>query len=132
MTRRELLTSAACAALPATFAAGARAAASTAEGAVVFVIALHVKPGREDEFLGLLTPVLDAMRHEATFVNAVLHRDPEEPSRFMLYETWADLDDVVQVQIKRDYRKAYLDRLPELLRAPREIQVWRPQRADFA
>jgi quinol monooxygenase YgiN len=131
MARRELLTSAACATMPATLA-GEGAVAATAERAVVFVIALHVKPGREEEFLGLLTPVLDAMRHEATFVNAVLHRDPEDPSRFMLYETWTDLDDVVQTQVNRDYRKAYLDRLPELLRAPREIQVWRPQRADFA
>src|SRR5688572_16743901 len=57
---------------------------------LVVVVSLHVKAGHEDEFLRLLAPVLDAMRHEATFVNAALHQDPEDPTRFMLYETWAD------------------------------------------
>jgi quinol monooxygenase YgiN len=99
---------------------------------VAFTVTLHVKPGREDAFLRLLTPVLDAMRHEATFINAVLHRDPEDPTRFMLYETWADLDDVVEVQLKRAYRRAYHEALPKLLRAERGIGVWQPIRTDFA
>jgi quinol monooxygenase YgiN len=99
---------------------------------VAFTVTLHVKPGCEDAFLGLLTPVLDAMRHEATFINAVLHRDPEDPTRFMLYETWADLDDVVEVQLKRDYRREYHAALPGLLRSERGIGIWRPVRADFA
>lgn len=45
------------------------------------------------------------MRHEASFVNAVLHRD---------------------------YRRAYWDGLPALLAEPREIRVWKPLRGDFA
>jgi quinol monooxygenase YgiN len=99
---------------------------------VAFTVTLHVKPGQEQRFLDLLTPVLDAMRHEATFINAVLHRDPEDPTRFMLYETWADLDDVVEVQLKRGYRRAYHEALPDLLRTERGIGVWQPMRADFA
>lgn len=102
------------------------------DGTVAFIVSLDIKPGCEEEFLALLTPVLDAMRHEPTFINAVLHRGPENPSRFMLYETWASLDDVTEVQIHRDYRKAYWDRLPELLSAPRRIETWKPTRADFA
>lgn len=103
----------------------------TGFGEVVFVVTLEVRPGREEGFLGLLRPVLDAMRHEPNFVNAVLHRDPDDPARFMLYETWADLDDVVSVQMKRPYRAAYEARLPDLLKAPRRAEVWRPMRADF-
>ena len=95
------------------------------------IVSLHVKPGREAEFISLLMPVLDAMRHEPTFINAALHRDPEDPSRFMIYETWADPEELVQVQLKRDYRKAYEAQLPELLREPRHIQLWRPLRGDF-
>lgn len=98
---------------------------------VAFTVTLHVKPGQEQRFLYLLSPVLDAMRHERSFINAVLHRDPEDPTRFMLYETWADLDDVVEVQLKRDYRRAYHDALPELLRTERGIGIWQPMRADF-
>ena len=104
----------------------------TAPGHTAFIVSLHVKPGREEEFLGLLTPVLDAMRHESTFVDAVLHRDPADPTRFMLYETWTDLTDVVEVQMKRLYRSAYEARLPDLLREPRQAQVWQPLRADAA
>ena len=99
--------------------------------AVVVVVSLHVKPGHEEEFLRLVAPVLDAMRHEATFVNAALHQDPDDPTRFMLYETWADRDDLVGVQMKRDYRAAYEARLPALLREPRRAEVWRPLRGDF-
>ena len=95
-------------------------------------ITYRVKPGHEEEFLRLLAPVLDAMRHEATFVNAALHRDPEDPTRFMLYETWADRDDLLEVQMKRAYRSAYEARLPEILREPRRAEVWRRLRGDFA
>jgi len=100
-------------------------------GIVTFVITVALKPGCEEALLDLLTPVLDAMRHEPTFINAVLHQDPEDPSRFMLYETWADLDDVVQVQMHRDYRKTFWERLPDLLREPRQVQTWKPIRRDF-
>ncbi|MFL5335843.1 MAG: putative quinol monooxygenase [Geminicoccaceae bacterium] len=73
---------------------------------LVAVVTLLLKPGHEEEFLRLLGPVLDAMRHEPTFVNAALHQDPEDPTRFMLYETWADRADLVEVQMKRPYRGA--------------------------
>jgi quinol monooxygenase YgiN len=95
------------------------------------VVSLHVKPDCGEEFLRLMTPVLDAMRHEASFINSVLHRDAEDPTRFMLYETWADRDDLVQVQMKRDYRRDYEARLPDLLREPRQAQMWERLRADF-
>ena len=98
---------------------------------ITFVVTLLVKPGMEEAFLRLLTPLLDAMRHEGTFVNTVLHRDPEDPSRFMLYETWADREEFIAVQMNRDYRKAYEDRLPEFLREPRQAQIWQPMRGDF-
>jgi quinol monooxygenase YgiN len=101
------------------------------DSALVVVVSLHVKPGHEEEFLRLVAPVLDAMRHEATFVNAALHQDPEDPARFLLYETWADRDDLVEVQMRRPYRSAYEARLPEILREPRRAEIWRPLRGDF-
>jgi quinol monooxygenase YgiN len=98
---------------------------------VSVLVFLQVKPELEDEFLRLLTPVLDAMRHEPTFVSAALHRSPDEPASFMLYEVWADRDDLINVQMKREYRRAYEARLPDLLRQPRRAEVWRRMRADF-
>jgi len=52
---------------------------SSDEGArLAVVVTLWVKPGHEEEFLRLLAPVLDAMRHEPTFINAALHQDPAD------------------------------------------------------
>jgi quinol monooxygenase YgiN len=111
-------------------AAAAHAEAQVAGGPVTVALVLRVKPGRQAEFLAILVPVLDAMRHEATFVNAILHCDPEDPARFLLYETWSDRRDLVEVQMRRPYRNDYRARLPDLLAAPREVGVWTPLRAD--
>jgi quinol monooxygenase YgiN len=101
------------------------------DGRLVVVVTLLVKEGCQAEFLGLLGPVLDAMRHKASFINAALRQDPDNPTRFMLYETWADRTDLVEVQMKRPYRSAYEARLAEILREPRRAEVWRPLSGDF-
>lgn len=98
---------------------------------IAYVIVFTLTPGKQAEFRQLLTPVLDAMRHEAAFCSAMLHRDPETPNRFMLYETWADAKDVIEVQVHREYRQAFWAGLPQLLEVAREIQTWVPMRSDF-
>ncbi|MBN8944187.1 MAG: antibiotic biosynthesis monooxygenase [Rhizobiales bacterium] len=99
--------------------------------AIVYTIEIALKPGAAAAFLALLTPVLDAMRDEATFINAVLHQDGGDPDRFMLYETWADARELEDVQMARAYRTAYWQGLPDLLREPRQVAAWQPLRADF-
>ncbi|MEZ0077704.1 quinol monooxygenase YgiN [Bradyrhizobium japonicum] len=76
--------------------------------------------------------MLDAMRNEPTFHQAVLHRDPASENRFMLYETWESHDEVVNVQIKRPYRDAWNKALPALLARDRDIEVWESLRSDYA
>ena len=97
---------------------------------VTYVIKFQVVPDKRDDFLALLNGVLDAMRHEAMFVEAMLHAEPEDANRLMLYETWQDHDDVVNVQIHRPYRQAFHEALPTMLAAPRDISIWRCLRAD--
>ena len=99
---------------------------------VVLVIGLKLREGMRDAFMALLEPVLDAMRHEASFVNAILHEDPEDPHSLMLYETWADYTDLVEVQVKRPYRQEYSERLEEFLAEPRSVAIWRRLRSDLA
>jgi quinol monooxygenase YgiN len=98
--------------------------------AVTYVIKFNVVAERRDEFLALLNGVLDAMRHEPMFHEAVLHQDPDSENRFMLYETWEDHEDVLKVQLHRPYRKAWHDALPQILVGERDISVWHPLRAD--
>ena len=73
---------------------------------VTYVIQFAVKAGERRRFLDLLGGVLDQMRHEANFRAATLHVDPEDPMTFLLHETWADHQDVIDVQLQRPYRQA--------------------------
>jgi quinol monooxygenase YgiN len=99
---------------------------------VTYLIKFEVVPAKRSLFLELLTGVLDAMRSEPMFHEAVLHVDPENEHRMMLYETWESHDDVMSVQLHRSYREKWHDALPGLLREPRDISIWHPLRADRA
>ena len=98
--------------------------------AVTYVIEFHVVPAQLERFHQLLGGVLDAMREEVNFHEAVLHRDPADAHRFMLYETWADHDDVVAHQLGRPYREAWHAALGELLVRPRGVSMWESIRTD--
>ena len=99
---------------------------------VTYLIIFDVVPDRREEFLELLDGVLDAMRTESTFCEAILHRDPEREDRFMLYETWESHEDVIEVQLARPYRKAWHDALPRVLQRERGVTIWQPLRSDRA
>ncbi|WP_404947027.1 putative quinol monooxygenase [Rhizobium terrae] len=99
---------------------------------VTYVIRFHIRPRQRDRFMTLLEGVLDAMRHEPMFRNAVLHADPGNKNHMMLYETWEDHADVLEVQLKRPYREAWHEALPDLLESPRDISIWQPVREDRA
>jgi quinol monooxygenase YgiN len=96
--------------------------------AVTYVIQFDVVPAQIDRFRRLLHGVLDAMRSEPNFRNAVLHCDPDSEHRFMLYETWHSHEDVLRVQLQRPYRQQWHEALAELLDGPRAISVWKPLR----
>ena len=97
---------------------------------VTYVIEFQVVPAERDRFLELLGGVLDAMRGEPTFHEAMLHRDSGSAHRFMLYETWDSHDDVLNVQLQRPYRRAWHAALPTLLQQERGVAMWEPIRAD--
>jgi len=97
----------------------------------VMIVINWVKPGCEDEYRRCIEPVLDAMRHEPTFINTILHQDDNDPTRFMLYETWEDRCEFFAIQMKKSYRTKYENRLPVLLRAPREIIFFKILRTDI-
>jgi len=97
-----------------------------------YLIEFRVKPDRLARFHDLLNGVLDAMRHETTFLNAVLVEDSHDRSRLVLFETWADGRDVVDVQLQRPYRREWHAALDDILSEDRRISIWRPVRADGA
>lgn len=98
--------------------------------AVTYLIEFQVVPEKSNQFLELLTGVLDAMRGEPMFHEAVLHRDPQSEHRFMLYETWESHEDVLNIQLHRPYRRAWHEALPAILQGDRDVTIWEPIRAD--
>ena len=100
--------------------------------AITYVIKFNVIADQRARFLLLLEGVLNAMRLEPMFREAILHCDAEADNRFMLYETWEDHDDVLKVQLHRPYRQAWHAALPSLLAEDRDITIWQPLRADRA
>lgn len=99
---------------------------------VTYLIKFEVLPEKRAAFLELLNGVLDAMRAESTFVEAMLHVDPADENRLMLYETWKDHHDVIDVQLHRPYRQAFHLALPSMLTRERDISIWHALRADRA
>lgn len=99
---------------------------------VIYIVGFKVAPGQRTRFLQLLEPVLDAMRHEATFETATLSVDPDDDHHFMLHEGWADHQDVLDVQLLRPYRAEWHAALDSLLIEPRRIEIWDAVRSDHA
>lgn len=97
----------------------------------VAVVTIHVKPDCIEEFLRILSQVADAVRGEPTLISNVAHQDPEDPTKFMLWEIWSDQKDFFEVQMLRDYRKPYEERLVDLLAEPREVKIWKPLRGHM-
>jgi quinol monooxygenase YgiN len=97
---------------------------------VTYVVRFQVLPDRLERFLTLLNAVLDAMREEPDFRDAVLHRDPDSACRLLLVETWESHEDADEEQIHRPYRRAYHEALADLLVRPREVTEWRTLRMD--
>lgn len=97
----------------------------------VLLTTIRLRPGCENEFLSLVHPVNDAMRHEPTFRNTVLHQSEKDPTLFMLHETWLDQENFFSIQMKRLYREEYEARLPALLSEPRKMEIFKPLRSDF-
>ena len=97
---------------------------------VTYIIKFQVVPERRGEFLDLLDGVLNTMRDEPLFHEAVLHKDQTCENRFMLCETWEDHEDVLNVQLHRSYRQTWHEALPRLLEVERDITMWEPIRSD--
>ena len=98
--------------------------------AVTYVIRFQVAPGKRAAFLGLLLPVLDAMKQEPMYHEAALHHDPGSENVFLLTETWESHEDVLNVQLHRPYREAWHAALPGLLEGERQIGIWEPIKSD--
>lgn len=96
------------------------------------VARFDLKDGAHQEWLAIVEEVIDAMRHEPTFISTSLCADPSAPGRFMLFEVWQDRDEFFDVQANRNYRRTLMARLPDLVRSPVTFEEWNELRADYS
>jgi quinol monooxygenase YgiN len=97
---------------------------------VTYVIGFQVKPDERERFLHLLNGVLDAMREAEGFLSATLNANPDDPHHFLLHESWADHQHVLDVELHKPYRAEWHAALPDLMEGDRDISLWQMVRSD--
>ena len=98
-------------------------------GDLIFYVLFHVKPESVQEWKDAVTEVIDHMSREDTFVHCSMHQDLQDPNQFTLYERWSEpsVEAFVKNQMEaKSYRRAYEDRLPDLLQSPRTASILLP------
>ena len=69
----------------------------------VTVVAIHVaKPGSEADLEAALKELIAPTREEAGFIQYDLHRDLDEPRRFLFFELWESRE-LLQQHSKSDH-----------------------------
>lgn len=91
---------------------------------LVILVLLRALPGREEEAAALITGQLARIREqEPACLSIAVHRQAEDPARFMLHETWSDAASFDEFVTTRPYMLDYLERLGALL-SDREMTRW--------
>ena len=82
------------------------------DDALVFIVQLHLKPERVEDWKRAVNELIDRMSQEDAFVTCLLDQSTEDPGMFTLYERWREpsLEAFVRNQMK-DYRKRYEEML---------------------
>lgn len=91
---------------------------------VSVLILFQAKLGMEEmvkqEMMRLIPPVIA----EPQCINVNLHQDPDDRTRFMLYENWADKDYYTGKHMQTSHLQAYLKKSEEFLAEPPRIIFW--------
>jgi quinol monooxygenase YgiN len=87
---------------------------------VVVVATIQVKPGNEDEALAALTAAIPATHEEDGCLRYALHRDVEDPTRFVVVEQWASAE-ALDAHARTSHLKELFGKVGPLVSAPPSI-----------
>jgi quinol monooxygenase YgiN len=83
---------------------------------IVLLIRFTIKPGKRDAFLRGLTEVVDRMRSESSFIDAVISENVDHPHELVMYETWlGNRESWLRDEYPRPYRAQYEGVLADLV-----------------
>jgi quinol monooxygenase YgiN len=87
---------------------------------VVVVATVQVRPGTEDEALAALTAGLEGAHGEDGCLAYALHRDLDEPTRFVVVERWRD-QEALDSHAREPHLREMLAKVGALIAAPPSI-----------
>ncbi len=75
---------------------------------VVLIVRFTPKPDKKDAFLLSLSELVDRMRGEDSFIDAVISQDIDHPDELVMYETWlGSRESWLRDEYPRSYRAEY-------------------------
>ena len=93
---------------------------------VTVVVRYQAQPGRQDlarQELSRLVSVV--VTEESECLGITLCQDATDPTRFMLYERWADRAVYLGPHMQTPHLRAFIERAPAFLSGPPDITIWR-------
>lgn len=96
---------------------------------LVFYVKFHLHPEYVEDFRNSLLELAEAMSKEETFVSTFLHRDPNDTTKYTIYERWKEpsMDAFLKNQLQgKSYRDDYESQIEEWSATSREISVLKP------
>jgi quinol monooxygenase YgiN len=98
---------------------------------VTVVVTFKIRAGQEQRFEAALLEHLPRCVAEPTCRRMWVHQDPEDVTRFMLFEEWDDRSEFLDVQLQRPYRAPYMAATEHLWAEPRQTTLWRRLRTTW-
>jgi quinol monooxygenase YgiN len=87
-------------------------------------VVLRVKPECRDAFERELMAIHEKCIAEKECLVFDVERRSDDPTVYLLVETWIDRDYFEKVQLNREYYPAYFAKIDQMMAAPREFHYW--------
>jgi quinol monooxygenase YgiN len=89
-------------------------------------VVLRIKPECREAFERELMAVREKCIAEKECLLFDVERRTDDPTVYLLVETWSDPVHYEKVQLNRDYYPAYFAKIDPMMAAPREPHYWTP------
>jgi quinol monooxygenase YgiN len=87
-------------------------------------VVFRVKPEHREAFEREVMSVREKCIAEKECLVFDVERRSDDPTVYLLVESWSDLEYFEKVQLQRDYYPAYFAKIAHMMAAPRETHYW--------
>jgi quinol monooxygenase YgiN len=91
---------------------------------ITVVVRYHARPEHAAQAARELTALVTAVVDEHACLGIELLQDPDDPTRFLLYERWTGRETYLGDHMRTPHLGAFVERAREFLAAPPEITLW--------